>query len=453
MKAGIEPVTALSWPEALTAPVRKLPEHTRIRVALSGGLDSVLLLHLAAFCHRARVPVDAIHVNHQLQHNAAETESFCRDICGDLGIPLVVRRVTVMTGKDADAVGGIEEAARKARYQVFEELLEPGHLLLMAHHADDQAETVLFRLLRGSGVAGLAGMPRCRPLGQGQLARPLLDIERAQLALWAEQAGLRWVEDPSNADCRYDRNFLRHSIIPELKTRWPGLTGRIRHSAESCGDSEFLNGVLAQQQWQQCSTPEGNLSVAALAVLSLPEQKNLLYWWIRRRGFRPPSSPALIQVLHDLLAAGEDRSPGFFGPGYSLRRFRGQVWLVASSQEPLPQRPAPLVPGDSVRWGHWRLVLEPASANPKIPSPEIRISTRQGGERLRPCPDGPSKSLKKWFQEHSIPPWERSSIPLVFAGSGDERELVAVGDFWCSGQYTGAAPATGWRLIVRRDFD
>lgn len=453
MKAGTEPVTAFPWPDVLTAPVRNLPEHTRIRVALSGGLDSVLLLHLAAFCHRARVPVDAIHVNHQLQHNAGETEAFCLSQCEALGIPLLLRRVTVSNGKKPGSTSGIEEAARKARYQVFEEVLEPGDLLLMAHHADDQAETVLFRLLRGSGVAGLAGMPRSRALGRGVLARPLLDLERSELALWAGRAGLSWAEDPSNTDRRYDRNFLRHTIIPELKARWPGLTSRIRHSAESCGDSEFLNSVLAQKQWAECSTREGNLSVAALELLSLPEQKNLFYWWIRERGFQPPSGAAVAQALQDLLRAGDDRAPCLSGPGYSLRRFRGQVWLVGEGLETVPDQPVALVPGNPVKWGRWRLSLEAVGANPKPDNPEIRISTRQGGERLRPHPDGPSRPLKKWLQEQAVPPWERPSVPLVFAGSGDARELIAVGDFWCCSQYTGAAPATGWRLIVRRDFD
>ncbi len=453
MKAGTEPEPAFSWPEALSTPVSNLPEHDRLRVALSGGLDSVLLLHLAVSCHRARVPVEAIHVNHQLQHNAGETESFCRDLCGGLGIPLVVRRVTVTTGKEADSAGGVEEAARKARYQVFEELLEPGDLLLMAHHADDQAETVLFRLLRGSGVAGLAGMPRHRPLGMGQLARPLLDVERAELARWAGVAGLSWVEDPSNSDRRYDRNFLRHGIIPELKARWPRLTSRIRHSAQSCRDSEYLNSILAEQQWQQCATPQGTLPVSALEDLSLPEQKNLLYWWVRRQGFYPPSSSAITQGLHDLLQARDDRSPGLSGQGYSLRRFRGQICLVTGEPEAAPLAPVRLLPGDEMKWGPWLVRVEPAGGNPKTGCPEIRIFTRQGGERLRPHPDGPSKPLKKWFQEQGVPPWERSSIPLVFAGSGDARELIAVGDFWCSPRYTGAAPATGWRLIVERDFD
>lgn len=453
MKAGTEPATAFPWPDALTAPVRNLPEHARIRVALSGGLDSVLLLHLATFCHGARIPVDAIHVNHQLQHNAGETEVFCRNLCEILGVPLVLRRVTVNTGKASGITGGMEEAARKARYQVFEDLLEPGDLLMMAHHADDQAETVLFRLLRGSGVAGLAGMPRSRSLGKGTLVRPLLDLERSELALWAGRAGLSWVEDPSNCDRRYDRNFLRHVIIPELKARWPGLTRRIRHSADSCGDSDFLNSVLAQQQWRQCSTAQGNLSVTALEELSPPEQKNLLYWWIREAGFQPPSASAVSRGLQDLLQAGDDRSPALSGPGYSLRRFRGQICLVPDGPGDIPQEPVRLPPGNRVKWGCWLLGLEPAGANLKPGCPEIRISTRQGGERLRPNPDGPSKPLKKWLQEQAVPPWERSSIPLVFAGSGDARELIAVGDFWCSNEYTGAAPAAGWRLIVRRDFD
>ena len=453
MKAGIEPVTAFRWPDALVAPVRNLPEHSRIRVALSGGLDSVLLLHLAVFCHHARVHVDAIHVNHQLQHNADETEAFCRDICGALKIPLVVSRVTVNAGGGAGTAGGVEEAARKARYQVFENLLEPGDLLLMAHHADDQAETVLFRLLRGSGVAGLAGMPRSRSLGKGRLVRPLLDLERSELALWAGRAGLSWVEDPSNSDRRYDRNFLRHGIIPELKSRWSGLTRRIRHSAESCAESEFLNRVLAEKQYQQCSTPEGNLAVAGLRSLSLPEQKNLLFWWIRQQGFQPPSAAAMPQVLQDLLQAGEDRHPELSGQGYCLQRFRGQICLIPDARGNIPEGPVRLVPGTLVEWGRWRLCLEPAGANPKMSFPEIRISTRQGGERLRVHPNGPSKSLKKWFQEQGVPPWERSSIPLVFAGSEGDRELIAVADLWCSSHYTGAAPATGWRLIVRRDFD
>lgn len=451
MTPGAKPDSGFAWPDTLCEPVRSLPDHSRLWVALSGGLDSVLLLHLAAYCHRSRVPLGAIHVNHQLQPNAGEAEAFCREQCDALDIPLVTRRVTVTAGPKVSGPGGIEEAAREARYTVFEQILEPEDLLLMAHHADDQTETVLFRLLRGSGVAGLAGMPRYRPLGVGHLSRPLLDLGRDDLVRWARQAGLSWVEDPSNADQGYDRNYLRHAILPRLRARWPGLARRVRHSARACADSEFLSARLAEIQWKEYSDHAGRLSVNGLQQLTLAEQKNLLRWWIRERGFHPPGISDWRQVVHDLLKAGEDREPELLGEGYSLRRFQGWLYLVPDPDD-MPGGSVTLVPGERCQWGCWLLFLEQVG-NPEQTLPPIRVSTRQGGERLRFLPQGPSKSLKKWLQEKSVPPWERARLPLVFAGSGDAEELIAIGDLWCSEQYSGRAPAAGWRLIVERDCD
>ncbi|PPI85693.1 tRNA lysidine(34) synthetase TilS [Marinobacter maroccanus] len=451
MTPGAEPGSGFRWPEALCAPVRELPDHARLWVALSGGLDSTLLLHLAVHCHGRTGTVRAVHINHQLQPNAPDTESFCRDLCDRLGVPLVVERVNVAAAGNAAGGGGIEEAARKARYSAFEALIQRGDLLLMAHHGDDQAETVLFRMLRGSGVAGLAGMPASRPLGPAILARPLLGFERAELEHWARSAGLTWIDDPSNTDQRFDRNFLRHTVLPPLRERWPGLNRRLRHTAESCAESEALNRKLAAMQWQAVGGDRDRLPVDGLKKLPLAEQKNLIRWWVRERGFHAPTIADWQQVIHDLLFAGEDREPEFRSDGFSLRRFQGDLYLVRD-QPPLQDVPLALEPGPGLNFGEWFLRLEPA-ITPERPLPPIRIFTRQGGERVRFRPDGPSRSLKKWLQEVAVPPWERARLPLVFAGSGEAAELIAVGDLWCSEQYSGGAHAAGWRLVVERECD
>ncbi|WP_100640450.1 tRNA lysidine(34) synthetase TilS [Marinobacter salexigens] len=446
MTLGAKPAAGYAFPEALLAPVRAVTGYRRLWVALSGGLDSTLLLHLTALCHSG---VRAVHINHQLQANAGETEAFCRDLCVGLNVPLTVEAVTV--GLGAGRAEGLEEAARKLRYGAFEALLEAGDVLLMAHHGDDQAETVLFRMFRGSGVAGLAGMPESRPLGVGRLARPLLGIERTELELYARLAGLSWVDDPSNTDQKYDRNFLRLSILPALKKRWPGLNQRLQHSASACSESSFLNKRLAELQWQAMGGRKHRLPVAGLETLSLVEQKNLLHWWIRHAGYRPPSIADWSQILHDLLQAAEDRSPELRAGNYSLRRFQGELYLVSEAPD-LPAGPVDLEPGCPVRWGEWTVQLDRISTSGSDVLP-IRICTRQGGERIRLRAGGPSKSLKKWLQEQAVPPWERPRLPLIFGGVGNEEELIAIGDLWCSEQYCGKAPAAGLQLIVERDCD
>lgn len=452
---------APAWPSPLRDLARQLPHHDRLCIAFSGGLDSSLLLHLFAAITPASVAISALHINHQLQSNAADVETFCRDTCASLSVPLRVVAVTVPV--KTEGAGGLEQAARAARYGVFEQHLRAGELLLLAHHGDDQLETVLFRLFRGSGVAGLAGMPFTRALGAGALARPLLEFSRAQLEAWADSAGLPWIEDPSNSDQRFDRNYLRNNVIPPLKTRWPSFIRRVEASARGCADSHTLNQKLAQLQWHDCDgiyqhSQPYSLDQRAFAELSPLEQGNLLRWWCQSCGLPAPVSADWQRTLAGLMEAAADREPELLGQGYSVRRFQHRLYLVAS-QNPLPAGSQSVLPQQTLRWGEWTLALAWQSNDPnqgngqKIGPPPIRVSTRQGGERIRLYPEGPAKVVKKWLQEQAVPPWERARLPLVFAGCGAAEELIAVGSLWCSEKYSGSAPSSGWRLIVGRDCD
>ena len=445
MKAGGNAARSSDWPGDLLEPVRALPDHSRLWVAFSGGLDSALLLHVVAACHP---DVTALHINHQLQTNHEQTEQFCRDTCAQLSVPLVVHRVDVGVA----GTGGLEEAARRARYQVFKRELGENDLLLMAHHGDDQAETVLFRLLRGSGVHGLAGMPRTRPIGQGRLFRPWLDVSRERVAAVASAAELDWTEDPSNKSYAFDRNYLRHAVLPGLKNRWPSLLKRVARSAQACRESEQLNQRLAELQWQICGDG-GRLKLEPFKALTGPEQRNLVRWWIRYQGWQVPAISDWGRALADMLAAGADREPEIRGAGFSLRRYREHLYLVPS--ESVPAQSADLFPDHMLEWGGWRLqlVAETQAPTSNIPPPPIRISTRQGGERVRFCQGEHSRALKTWLQEQGVPPWERAALPLVYRQQPGGSELIAIGDLWCSDQYSGSAPATGWRLIVERDCD
>jgi len=439
------------WPAPLLDSVRNLPAHAGLYVALSGGLDSVLLLHTAAIACQGFRPPTAIHINHQLQSNASDTEALCQHLCQSLDVPLKTMAVDVAAHlpKEDTGTGGLEEAARDARYRAFESCLCEGDLLLMAHHADDQTETVLFRLLRGTGVAGLGGMPRSRALGKGLVYRPFLDFSRQDLEQWARVHDVKWIEDPSNQDQRFDRNFLRRSIIPALKQRWPSLNRRVAATASACRESDELAASLARIHFTQCEAKDGGLDLGMLARLTLAEQKNLLRWWVANHQYSPPNPADWQGLLSDFLASGNDRQPEYRGDGYRLRRFQNSLRLV-EGQPSSGLDSVALMAGQPMKWGGWLLELRAVNGTDN-PAPELRIFTRQGGERIRPRADGPSKPLKNWLQEQTVPAWERGSLPLVMESTGGAEALVAVGHLWVSERYCGEAPASGWRLILERD--
>ncbi|MDX1636122.1 MAG: tRNA lysidine(34) synthetase TilS [Marinobacter sp.] len=437
----------VAWPAELVQALSGLPDSPRLWVAYSGGLDSTLLLN--ALCHSLpdsqRGRLRAVHVNHQLQANASACEAACRSQCEALAVPLTVAAVEVAPGPGD---GGLEAEARRARYRVFEDLLGEGDLLLMAHHQNDQTETLLFRFLRGTGVAGLAGMPAQRRLGRGTLMRPLLGFDRAQIRAWAEAAGLTWVDDPSNQDRRFDRNFLRHEIIPRARQRWPGLEARLGHTAARCREQVALADSLARIQARDCVDGAGHIRLDALAALPPVEQKNLVRWWIASQGHEPPAPAQLDTGLPELLAAAPDRAPELRTEAYCLRRYRQTLHLVPVADAVELLGGQPLTAAEPLPWQGGRLALEPAGPQ-RVDPPRLTVTRRMGGERFRERPGGPTRSLKKWLQEQEVPPWQRASLPLVW----EAGELVAIGHLWRSSHFAGEAPASGWRILWERDFN
>lgn len=397
-------------------------------VAYSGGVDSHGLLHaLAGRRHELPFPLGAVHVNHGLQAQADGWSGHCRQVCEDLDVPFVL-----LAGNAAPAPGESPEAsARALRYRLMGEWLPEGALLLSAHHQDDQAETLLLQLLRGAGPRGLSAMPVRAPLGKGWLLRPLLDCTRDDLLAYAEERGLAWVEDPSNRDTRFDRNFLRHRLLPELKTRWPAAAAVLTRSAGLCAEAAQLQEAVAEEDAGVAAGPyPGTLSVAALERLAPPRQRNLLRYWLRQRGFSLPSRAVLQRLLDEVLHCRADAEPRVHWSGAEVRRYRDAVFAMPPLEEwegdagpdwdPAGRADLPLADGV--------LSARPvAGRGLRLEKGEVlRIRFRQGGERIRQPGHAHHHSLKQLLQDQGIPPWERERLPLLYRGD----ELVAVAGLW-----------------------
>lgn len=406
-----------------------------IVVGFSGGLDSTVLLHLLVFLRRQGLlpaRLSALHVHHGLQTAADHWLAHCRTQAAAMEVDWIERHVTIafQPGQSPEA------AARDARYQVFTELMQPGTVLALAHHADDQVETVLLHLLRGSGPRGLAGMPRQRTLGLGMLCRPLLQAARTGLRRYAEQAGLHWIEDPSNEDLRFTRNQLRHTVLPALQAMAPTLAHSVARSAGLCGEAEQLLQELACTDLLPARCAQANqLLVTNLADLSPARLRNALRHWVLGLLDTLDGSAitheALQHCLTQLLPARPDAAPVIaWGKGaqrLELRRHRGRLYLV----KPLPDLPAalpwmdpalPLMLPGILGSVHCE-ILGKAPAPGCLPPLEVRF--RHPGEHLS-RPGRPGITLKRLLQESGVPPWLRPGVPLIYC----EGRLLAVADLF-----------------------
>ncbi len=414
-------------PSWLLHRLAKFPDTFSYCVALSGGADSVALLHALAQAGVAE-DIRAIHVNHGLQAGSDQWQAHCRRLCQQLGIPLSVVAVSI----DPTAGKGLEAAAREARYEVFRRQIKPGECLLMAHHLDDQAETVLMNLFQGAGPAGLAGIPAQRPLGEGFLVRPLLELRRAHLRAYASAQGLQWVDDPSNDERRFDRNYLRHEVMPRVLERWPQADSGIARAARHQGGLLAVEQATAQEALATCWLAGGELDLAAWQRLPAYRRSAALRLWLREGAKSVPTERQLQQLEADLLAARDDASPVFRMGNALLRRCCQRLYADRLSQPPVVGSVEKTWrAGEAMKlaeigfFAHWVSVagyLAAAGMQPSPGEPVFRLQFRRGGERIRLPGRAHHGSLKNLFQSLQVPSWKRDVTPLLFVG--DELLLV-----------------------------
>jgi len=392
-----------------------------IWVAYSGGLDSSVLLDLVVEIV-APTKLRVLHINHGLHEDAGDWQKFCRLQCERLGVAFESVKV------ELDASANVEERAREERYRIFEQKLVEGSLLLTAHHANDQAETVLFRMMRGAGLRGLAGMPTRRPLGQGFLLRPLISLEKAALLKLARERGLQWVEDTSNENPRFSRNFLRSKIIPDLEKHWPAAVQKINQSALAMHEANELLEQYAYELSDRCGLQDEALGVSLdllrFNALSKAQRQLLLRQLLAGQGVYPETS-RLDEALAQLYRVDSESRIRDKYEQVELGVFKFRLYLLP-----------PLANVDSAQTYEWDassdLVLPGVGV---LPASEklaalgtFEVGFRQGGERVHPIGREHSHSLKKLLQECNAPPWIRERSPLIYLNG----ELIAVaGLFSC----------------------
>lgn len=454
----------------------------RLVVGLSGGVDSVVLLDcLQRVARKLRVRVLALHVNHQLSPNAGRWSAFCRRLCRARGIPFASVKVTVEHGDS------VEAAARAARYAVFRQ--QSADYIVLAQHQDDQVETLLLQLLRGAGVKGLAAMPLLRDEGGGRRAeelraegggrraegkskksrrfdpssliphpsilRPFLDVTRAEIEAYANARGLDWVEDESNQDIYYQRNFLRHEVLPVVARRFPAYRATIARAARHLAEAAELLDELAASDGARY-VENGTLAVEALRRLPAARARNLLRYFLATRGVSMPNVERLDEALRQALGAKQDAKVLVELDGAGMRRYAGKLHVVRGGR--------PLPPNYARRWRGQRelalpelggvLIMTSGTGDgislARLHGRPVTIRVRRGGERLQPDCRRPRRSLKNLLQEAGIPPWLRERQPLVYCG--DELVWAAGIGTDCSFQAARgeAALRPGWMPLVPR---
>ncbi len=391
----------------------KLPTDRRWLIAHSGGIDSQLLLYLAARI-LPKSSLLVVYVNHHLQEGADQWAEFSSQQAKKYGLKHLVLDVYPKSRS--------ENAARDERYQAFENLIEQGDVMLFGHHADDQAETLLYRMLRGTGLSGLAGMPVSRALGKGSLLRPLLKCTREQIESAAESLTLKCVNDPSNESDVYDRNYLRNKVFPLLKARWPMLVERWQDNAELLQDTDKLLEIYLDADLELCSSAPELFELGPWSEMPELKQTAVLRHWIYRALGLRLNTKTLEKIISDVIQSQLDAEPEFILGDVCLRRFQNRLFLVREFKEPVIN--IMVTANGEYNLGDGVLQIQGLPG-----SRTLKILRRQGGETC--CPVGrKTKSVKKILQESSIPPWHRKQWPLVYC---DDKLIAVPGVCLCQG--------------------
>lgn len=412
------------------------PSIQRLVVAYSGGVDSHVLLDLLVQLQSLHQrPIKIIHVHHGLSQYADDWVNHVEQIAQAYHVDFVIKKVTVNQQQ-----ASLEDAARQARYQAINQELIDGDVLLLAHHQQDQAETFLLRLLRGSGVKGLGGMAMIGSVPFNQLNipawRPLLTVNKSQILDYAQQRHLKWIEDDSNSDDSLNRNYLRHQVIPVLQQRWPSVSQQLVDTSQRMREADELLQTLAAIDYQQVQDRCDSLNITRLAELSEARRNNVMRYWLQQLGLNLPEHQQLLKLWSEVCLAKDDAQPLYYWPNVEVRRYRQCVFAMrpldafdnkASVIWHNKQQPLLLPTGQ---------ILEPSQVQQDIAphywqNGHISIAYRQGGEKIRPVGRQYHHDLKKLLQAEGIPTWQRERIPLLYIN----QQLAAVLGYWIAQEF------------------
>lgn len=416
----IETVVTADWLERLVS-------YQRLFVGFSGGLDSTVLLHSLAAYPSLHTKLYAVHVHHGLSIHADTWQSHCQQFCDRLGIPLLLYSITFPRNAN------IEENARKARYQVFDTLLEKEDALLLAHHQQDQAETLLLQLVRGTGIEGLAAMPSMKKGLNGIILRPLLTHPRTMLEQYARRHQLTWIEDESNQDVSFSRNYIRHQIMPLLTQKWPSVLATLARCADHHQQAKANLRDLAYLDYPGLQEMPDTLRIDALRDLNGARISNILRVWLQGHGISCPSTSTFNRIIKEVIQAASDAMPYVAWSKYSIRRYQNQMYLLKIppattdiSSQVWEDFPNPLLSS--------RFVLHATLATEGVIiqlNSRVEVRFRVGGESF--YWRGQTKSLKKLLQQWQVAPWLRDTIPLLYV----DGNLAVVVGYAVSDQYVG----------------